>query len=51
MNQVLALAWIGLAVASGDVQDSYRHGEEALAKGDLTESGGLISAGASVAGE
>lgn len=36
MNQALALAWIGLAVASGDVQDSYRHGEEALAKGDLT---------------
>ncbi|HLN00619.1 MAG TPA: tetratricopeptide repeat protein [Bryobacteraceae bacterium] len=37
MIQMWALAWIGLAAASGDVQESYRRGEQALAKGDLTE--------------
>jgi tetratricopeptide (TPR) repeat protein len=35
MSRMLAMVWMGLA-AAGDVQESYRRGEEALAKGDLT---------------
>lgn len=34
---LLLLAWIGLAVGSGDVQESYRRGEQALANGDLVD--------------
>lgn len=35
MSRMLAMVWMGLA-AAGDVQESYRRGEQALAKGDLT---------------
>ncbi len=37
MCRLLALTWIALAAASGDVSESYRQGEQALAKGDLAE--------------